>query len=138
MQQKHSRILGVVGIMLLMGGVSAQTARYDVASGHGLGDAKFSVTLGAGVYYRWKKLEIGLSYQSRPLGSDVPGVEVAAPSTSIVLPPRDANAAAGASAQAPRRRRAAARQAGGTFLERSAATGKAVVQCCQGGAHRHT
>jgi hypothetical protein len=70
----------------------AAAARYDVASGNGLGDAKFSVTLGAGAYYRWKKLELGLSYQSRPLGSDVPGVEVAAPSTSVILPPRAANA----------------------------------------------
>ena len=48
--------------------------------------------LGGGAYYRWKRLELGLSYQSRPLGSDVPGVEVAAPSTTTFLPPRDANA----------------------------------------------
>jgi long-subunit fatty acid transport protein len=71
---------------------TAADARYDVASGNGLGDAKFSVTLGAGAYYRWKRLELGLSYQSRPIGSDVPGVEVAAPATTITLPPRDANA----------------------------------------------
>ena len=70
----------------------AVDARYDIASGNGLGNAKLSVTLGAGAYYRWKRLELGLSYQSRPLGSDVPGVEVAAPSTTIYLPPRDANA----------------------------------------------
>jgi long-subunit fatty acid transport protein len=70
----------------------AAAARYDVSSGNGLGDAKFSVTLGAGAYYRWKKVEVGLSYQSRPIGSDVPGVEVAAPSTTVLLPPRDANA----------------------------------------------
>ena len=41
------------------------------------GDAKFSVTLGAGIYYRRRAVEFGLAYQSRPLGSDVSGVEVA-------------------------------------------------------------
>src|SRR5262245_19788258 len=33
-------------------------ARYDISSGHGIGDAKFSVTLGAGVYYRRKSFEL--------------------------------------------------------------------------------
>jgi len=64
-------------------------ARVDVSSGNGLGDAKFSVTLGAGIYYRRKSLEIGVAYQSRPLGSDVPGVEVAGQHTTVTLPPRD-------------------------------------------------
>jgi long-subunit fatty acid transport protein len=70
----------------------AAAARYDISSGNGLGDAKFSVTLGGGIYWRRRNLEVGLAYQSRPLGSDVPGVEVAAQQTTIALPPRDANA----------------------------------------------
>jgi hypothetical protein len=64
-------------------------ARYDVSSGNDLGDAKFSVTLGAGIYYRRRSFELGVAYQSRPLGSDVPGVEVAGQHTSVTLPPRD-------------------------------------------------
>ena len=32
----------------------AAAARYDINSGNGLGDAKFSVTLGGGIYYRHK------------------------------------------------------------------------------------
>ncbi len=62
-------------------------ARYDVSSGNGLGDAKFSVTLGGGVYYRRGALELGLSYQSRPIGSSVPGVEVAGERTTATAPP---------------------------------------------------
>lgn len=64
-------------------------ARYDVSSGTDLGDAKFSVTLGAGIYYRRRSFELGVAYQSRPLGSDVPGVEVAGQHTAVTLPPRD-------------------------------------------------
>jgi long-subunit fatty acid transport protein len=67
----------------------AAAARYDVNSGHGLGDAKFSVTLGGGLYYRRRSLEFGLAYSSRPIGSDVAGVEVAAEQTTVALPPRD-------------------------------------------------
>jgi len=65
----------------------ATDARYDISSGNGLGDAKFSVTLGGGVYYHTRTVELGLSYQSRAIGSDVPGVEVAAPQTTVTLPP---------------------------------------------------
>jgi long-subunit fatty acid transport protein len=64
-------------------------ARYDVMSGHGFGDAKFAVTLGAGIYYRRRWLEIGVAYQSRPFGGDVDGVEVAGQRTTVTLPPRD-------------------------------------------------
>ena len=64
-------------------------ARYDVSSGTSLGDAKFSVTLGAGLYYRRRSFELGVAYQSRPLGSDVPGVEVAGQNTQVTLPPND-------------------------------------------------
>jgi len=64
-------------------------AIYDVSSGNGLGDSKFSVTLGAGLYYRRRNVEIGVSYQSHPLGSDVSGVEVAGQHTTVTLPPRD-------------------------------------------------
>ena len=66
----------------------AAAARYDIASGNALGDARFSVTLGGGVYYRRKSFEAGLSYQSRPLGSNVPGVEVGG--TAIVTAPPSA------------------------------------------------
>jgi long-subunit fatty acid transport protein len=65
----------------------ANAARYDIASGHGLGDAKFSVTLGGGIYWKRRSVEIGLAYQSRPIGSDVPGVEVAGARTTVNLPP---------------------------------------------------
>jgi len=64
-------------------------ARYDISSGNGLGDAKFSVTLGAGLYYRKKSFELGIAYQSHPLGADVPNVEVAGQHTTVTLPPRD-------------------------------------------------
>lgn len=58
-------------------------ARYDLASGQSLGDSRFSVTLGGGVYFRRKTVEFGISYSSRPLGSDVAGVEVAADKTQV-------------------------------------------------------
>lgn len=63
-------------------------ARFNVASGHGLGDAKFSVTLGGGIYWRRRNLELGLAYQSRPIGSDR-GVGVSGQRSSGTLPPRD-------------------------------------------------
>ena len=47
------------------------------------------MTLGAGIYYRRRAVEFGLAYQSRPLGSDVSGVEVAGQRSSVVLPPTD-------------------------------------------------
>jgi len=65
----------------------ATDARYNINSGQGIGDSKFSVTLGGGVYWRHKNVEIGLSYQSRPLGSQVTGVEVAGDATTVSLPP---------------------------------------------------
>jgi long-subunit fatty acid transport protein len=70
-------------------------ARYDVSSGTSIGDAKFSVTLGAGIYYRRRAFELGIAYQSRPLGSDVPGVEVAGQHTTVRLPPRDGGSVLG-------------------------------------------
>ena len=47
------------------------------------------MTLGGGVYWRRRNFSFGLSYQSRPLGSDVTGVEVAGRNTTITLPPAD-------------------------------------------------
>ncbi|HSZ81715.1 MAG TPA: outer membrane protein transport protein [Polyangia bacterium] len=64
----------------------AAAGRYDVRSGNGLGDATFSFTLGGGLLYRLKSFDIGLSYQSRPIGSAVPGVEVAAEQTTAYAP----------------------------------------------------
>jgi len=61
-------------------------ARYDLASGQSLGDARFSVTLGGGIYFRRKTVEFGISYSSRPLGTDVAGVEVAADKTRVTRP----------------------------------------------------
>jgi hypothetical protein len=66
----------------------AAAARYNIASGQGIENSKFSVTLGGGLYYRVHNLEMGLSYQSRPLGSPVAGVEVAGGQSSVTLPPR--------------------------------------------------
>ncbi len=65
----------------------AAAARYHISSGQGIGSAKFSVTLGGGIYYRRRTLELGASYQSRPLGSGVSGVEVAGEQSSVTLPP---------------------------------------------------
>ena len=62
---------------------AAAAARYNIDSGQGIGDAKFSVTLGGGIYWRHKNLEIGVSYQSHPLGGQVAGVEVAGDATTV-------------------------------------------------------
>jgi long-subunit fatty acid transport protein len=64
----------------------AGDARYNVGSGNGLGDATFSLTLGGGLYYRRGNLEVGLSYQSRPLGGNVSGVEIAGDQTTATAP----------------------------------------------------
>jgi long-subunit fatty acid transport protein len=61
-------------------------ARYDVDSGQSIGDARFSVTLGGGIYWRRKTVEFGLAYTSRPLGTDVGGIEVAADKTQVTQP----------------------------------------------------
>jgi hypothetical protein len=66
----------------------ATAARYHIASGQGIGSAKVSVTLGGGIYYRRRNLELGLSYQSRPLGSGVSGVEISGEQSSVTLPPQ--------------------------------------------------
>jgi hypothetical protein len=66
---------------------AADDARYNINSGQGIGDATFSVTLGGGVYWRHKNLELGVSYQSHPLGGQVAGVEVAGDATTVTLPP---------------------------------------------------
>jgi Outer membrane protein transport protein (OMPP1/FadL/TodX) len=65
----------------------AAAARYNLASGQGIENSKFSVTLGGGLYYHLHNLDLGLSYQSRPLGSTVAGVEVAGGQSSVTLPP---------------------------------------------------
>src|SRR5262249_24529158 len=66
--------------------ISVTDVLYDVDSGQGLSDAKFSVTLGGGLYYRRRAFEFGLAYSSRPIGGDVSGVEVAGGRTSVTLP----------------------------------------------------
>jgi long-subunit fatty acid transport protein len=86
---------GTAGLTSDCGGVPcgaenpAAGARYDVSSGHNIGDAKFSVTLGGGIYYRKRSFELGVAYQSRPFGGDVTGVEVAGARTTVTLPLRD-------------------------------------------------
>ena len=60
--------------------------RYDLDSGQSIGDARFSVTLGGGIYWRRKTVEFGLAYSSRPLGTDVSGIEVAADKTQVTQP----------------------------------------------------
>jgi hypothetical protein len=64
----------------------AAAARYNIVSDQSLGN--FSVTLGGGIYYRHRSLELGFSYQSRPLGGQASGVEVTADSTTVTLPSR--------------------------------------------------
>jgi len=49
---------------------------YLLASGQGLGAARFSVTLGLGLYYRRRAWEFGVSFSSRPFGGDVAGASV--------------------------------------------------------------
>jgi long-subunit fatty acid transport protein len=66
---------------------AADDARYNINSGQGIGDSKFSVTLGGGIYWRHKSLEFGVSYQSHPLGGQVTGVEVAGDATTVTRPP---------------------------------------------------
>jgi long-subunit fatty acid transport protein len=66
----------------------AAAARYDIDSGQGLGDAKVSFTLGAGLYYRRRTFEFGLAYASQPIGTGTSGVEVAAENATVGLPPR--------------------------------------------------
>jgi long-subunit fatty acid transport protein len=61
-------------------------ARYDLNSGQSIGDARFSVTLGGGIYWRRKTVEFGLAYSSRPIGTDVGGIEVAADKTVVSRP----------------------------------------------------
>jgi hypothetical protein len=71
----------------------AAAARYNISSGQGIENSKFSVTLGGGVYYHLHNLDLGLSYQSRPLGSTVAGVEVAGGQSSVTLPPNQGGGA---------------------------------------------
>ncbi len=65
---------------------AAGDARYDIDSGQGIGDAKFSLTLAGGLYYRTRSLEFGLAYSSRPFGGDVAGVEIAGQRTTVTAP----------------------------------------------------
>jgi long-subunit fatty acid transport protein len=66
----------------------AAAARYNINSGQSIGDASFSLTLGGGIYYRHKNLELGFSYQSHPLAAHVSNVEVTADQTTVTLPPQ--------------------------------------------------
>ena len=61
----------------------ATDARYDLTSGQSIGNSRFSLTLGGGVYFRRKTVEFGFAYSSRPLGSDVGGIEVAADKSRV-------------------------------------------------------
>ena len=61
----------------------ATDARYDLDSGQSITNARFSVTLGGGLYFRRKTVEFGLAYSSRPLGTDVGGIEVAADKSRV-------------------------------------------------------
>ena len=81
---------------------AADDARYNINSGQGIGDAKFSVTLGGGIYWRHKNLELGVSYQSHPLGGQVAGVEVAGDATTVTLPPSQGGGLAACGGQSSR------------------------------------
>jgi hypothetical protein len=62
-------------------------ARYDLGSGLGLGSSRFAVTLGAGLYFRRRAWEFGLSFSSRPIASDVDqGVVIAGERTTVTGP----------------------------------------------------
>jgi long-subunit fatty acid transport protein len=67
-------------------GNTTSDARYDLSSGQSIGDSRFSLTLGGGVYFRRKTVEFGFAYSSRPLGTDVGGIEVAANKTRVTGP----------------------------------------------------
>jgi long-subunit fatty acid transport protein len=62
-------------------------ARLDVGSGNGLGDAKVSLTLGGGIYFRRRTFEVGVSYSSRPIGGDLSGVSIAGDQSTVTAPP---------------------------------------------------
>jgi long-subunit fatty acid transport protein len=75
-----------------VGGVPAGIegdARYDLDSGQSIGKSRFSVTLGGGIYFRRRNFEFGLAYSSRPLGTDVDGVEVGGDQSVVTRPARD-------------------------------------------------
>jgi long-subunit fatty acid transport protein len=64
----------------------ATDVRYDVDSGQGLGDTTFSVTLGGGLYYRRRAVEVGVAYSSRPIGGDRTGVDIGGSQSRVTLP----------------------------------------------------
>jgi long-subunit fatty acid transport protein len=62
-------------------------ARLDLGSGYGFSDAKVSLTLGGGIYFRKRTFEVGVSYSSRPIGGDLPGVEITGDQSTVTAPP---------------------------------------------------
>jgi long-subunit fatty acid transport protein len=65
----------------------AAAARYDVGSGLGVFDSTLAFTVGGGIHYRRRDVEIGVSFTSRPLGNEGGGVEVNAERTTVTPPP---------------------------------------------------
>lgn len=64
-------------------------ARYRVDSGFSpIHDPTVSYVVAGGLHYRRKRWDVAVSYASRPVGSGVDGVRVAAPRSSVDLPPR--------------------------------------------------
>ena len=65
-------------------------ARYDIVVGQRARRREVLGDAGRGhLLPPRRSFELGVAYQSRPLGSDVPGVEVAGQHTTVTLPPRD-------------------------------------------------
>ncbi len=65
----------------------AGDATLDLGSNQGILSSTVSFTLAAGVYYRRRAWEFGLSFSSRPLGADVSGAAVIAGDKSKITAP---------------------------------------------------
>jgi long-subunit fatty acid transport protein len=70
----------------------SQDARLDLGSGQGILSSRFAVTLAAGLYFRSRAWEFGLSFSSRPLGDasviagDQSQITRAAPAGAVACP----------------------------------------------------
>jgi len=64
-------------------------AKIDIGSNQGIFSARAAVTLAAGLYYRRRSWEVGLSFSSRPLGDLGGSAVIAGDESQITRAPRD-------------------------------------------------